>query len=36
LRSLFIKRIALQQLQGGLDNEFDSFSSEIKFFGSTF
>jgi len=32
LRSLFIKRIALQQLQGGLCNEVDSFSCETKFF----
>jgi len=36
LQSLFIKRIALQQLQGGLCNEFDSFSCEIKFFESAF
>jgi len=36
LRSLFIKRIALQQLQGGLCNESDSFSYEIKFFESAF
>jgi len=36
LQSLCIKRIALQQLQGGLCNEFDSFSFEIKFFESAF
>jgi len=30
------KRIALQQLQGGLCNKFDSFSCEIKFFESAF
>jgi len=36
LRSLFIKGYALQQLQGGLCNEFDSFSYEIKFFESSF
>jgi len=36
LQSLFIKRIALQQFQGRLCNEFDSFSYEIKFFESAF
>jgi len=36
LRSLLIKKIALQQLQGGLCNEFDRFSCEIKFFESAF
>jgi len=36
LQSLFIKTIALQQLQGGLCNEFDRFSSKIKFFESAF
>jgi len=36
LQSLFIKRIALQQLQGGLCNEFDSFSCEIKILESAF
>jgi len=33
---IFIKTIALKQLQGGLCNEFDSFSCETKFFGSAF
>jgi len=36
LQSLILKRIALQQLQGGLCNEFDSFSCAIKFFESAF
>jgi len=36
LQFLRIKKIALQQLQGGLCNEFDSSSFELKFSGSTF
>jgi len=36
LRYLFIIKIALQQLQGGLCNEFDCFSCKIKFFESAF
>jgi len=34
LQFLFIKKITFQQLQGALCNEFDSFSYEIKLFGS--
>jgi len=36
LQSQLIKKIELQQLQGGLCNELDSFSCEIKFFESAF
>jgi len=34
LQCVLIKKVALQQLQGGLCNEFDNFSCEIKFFES--
>jgi len=34
--SIYIKKIVLQQLQGGLCNELDSFSCEIKLFESAF
>jgi len=36
LRFSLIKTIAFQQLQGGLRNEFDSSSFELKVFGSAF
>jgi len=36
LQFLRIKKIAFQQLQGGLCNEFNSTSFELKVFGSTF
>jgi len=36
LQILLIKKIAFQQVQSELCNEFDSSSFELKFFGSAF
>jgi len=36
LKFLLLRKIAFQQLQGGLYNEIDSCSFELKIFGSEF
>jgi len=36
LQFLLLKKIALQQLEGGLCNEFESFSFKTNFFESAF